>query len=133
MINSTKLGVWVGGIGLGKAVSLGSAYAESMDTSGQLSSFMFKELVGLIGGPAAIAIAWKLSRNPRTEKLADIAGLAGVEMFIDRLTKYALEMSGQVWPQRIIRAPPPGGVPFPGRVGPFAQYERLPFQSDITW
>jgi len=136
MINSDKLISWAGGVGGGKVVNLLSEYAESQNPD--LTMYYFKELVGLVAGPAAVGVAWKLSKDPRHERKADAIGLMGVEMFIDRIVKLGAEQFGVVGsrPVRrvITRAPPPGlkASSAPGH-WPYARQERLPFQSDITW
>lgn len=133
MINTNKVLVWVGGIGGGKAISVISEEAEK--NMPDLTAYYFKELVGLLAGPAAVAVAWKLSKNPRHERKADLIGLAGVEMFIDRTAKLAQE---QLAPGRVVRrtyrtgAPPPGSRRTTGH-WPYSSQQRLPFQSDITW
>lgn len=138
MIDQKKILVWTGGVGGGKAVNLVSEYAET--SFPELEAYYFKELVSLLGGPAAVAIAWKLSKDPRRNPAyADVIGLAGIELFIDRLAKLGAEFAGIAAPpvNRPVRrrsgpgAPPPGGTA-PGH-WPYTSQQRLPFQSDITW
>ena len=131
MITKEKLTVWAGGLGTGKVAQVLTDLAEA--NVPELAQYYFKELVGLIGGPAAVAIAWKLSY--RRPMLADLIGLAGIELFIDRLAKVAGDQLGFIAaPQgrRGLGAPPPGTHPTPGH-WPYATQQRLPFQSDLTW
>jgi len=130
-ITKDKLTVWAGGLGGGKVATILTNLAEA--NVPELANYYFKELVGLIGGPAAVALAWKMSA--RRPMLADLLGLAGIEMFIDRLAKVAGEQLGFIaspGPQAFLRAPPPGTHPTPGH-WPYATQQRLPFQSDLTW
>ena len=132
MIDSKSVMVWGAGIGGGKGVNILAEYAEK--EMPDLTAYYFKELVGLIGGPAAVALAWKLQRNGRmTIAKTDAIGLAGVEMFIDRVAKLAQQQFGIG--RRGIRRPT--GAPPPGRRHPgysvIATQQRLPFQSDVSW
>lgn len=122
---------WAGGIGAGKAVNLGAEYAETQIPD--LTTVYFKELVGLLAGPAAVGVAWKLSQNPRHTRKADLIGLTGVELFIDRLFKLGEEVMAPAAAPRLRgpRAPPPGRKTV--QHWPFATEQRLPFQSDISW
>jgi hypothetical protein len=134
LIDSKTLLVWGGGIGAGKLVDWVSAYLD-MTVPG-LTNYYFKELVGLLGGPAAVGIAWKMSRG-RHQAEADAIGLAGVEMFVNRVFKMAEQATGVVErpvtaPRGMFapRAPPPGqGI----QHWPYTTQQRLPFQSDLTW
>lgn len=128
--------VWGAGIGGGKAVNMIAEYAEQEIPD--LTTYYFKELLGLLAGPAAVGLAWKLSKDPRHLKKADAIGLMGVEMFIDRIAGVAQEQFGIGQRPRgpvrrsSPRAPPPGRGNAP-RHWPFSSQQRLPFQSDITW
>lgn len=131
MINTKELAVWGGGIGAGKVINVAADYAEqAMPT---LAPFYFKELVSLVAGPALVGVAWKLSRG-RHEAEADLAGLAGVEMFIDRIVdlgKSAVGIhSAPMGIRRAPQAPPPG---FGVQHSPFTATQRLPFQSDLSY
>lgn len=136
MITTDKLLVWGAGIGGGKAVNIIADYAEQEIPD--LTAYYFKELIGLLAGPAAVGIAYKLSRNPRHIKKADAIGLMGVEMFIDRIAAIGKDAAGIMQPpvRRFApRAPPPGqrGTQRPPGHWPYSSQQRLPFQSDITW
>lgn len=133
MIDKTKLAVWAGGLGTGKVAQILTDLAEA--NVPELAQYYFKELVGLIGGPAAVAVAWKISY--RRPMLADLIGLAGIELFIDRLAKVAGDQLGFVAApaprsRSGLGAPPPGTHPTPGH-WPYSSQQRLPFQSDLTW
>lgn len=133
-ITGEKLLVWGAGIGGGKAANIGAEYAEQQMP--ELTEYYFKELIGLLAGPAAVGIAYKLSRNPRHMKKADALGLMGVEMFIDRIAAIGKEQLAIMGPRvrrPATRAPPPGQNQRPPGHWPYSSQQRLPFQSDITW
>lgn len=140
MIDGKKIVKWAGGVGLGEAVGYLTGYAEQANPN--LKALHFGELVELVGGPAAVGVAWKLSKNPRHEQIADFVGLAGVGLFIHRLGKLiapAFGLSGVYspgvqhvqYPMGMPQAPPPGfgGV----QHSPITSLQRLPFQNDMTW
>jgi len=135
MIDQRKILVWTGGIGGGKAVNLITDYAATQIP--ELEDYYFKELVALLGGPAAVAIAWKLSKRARADDWKpDVIGLAGVELFVDRIAKLGAEFLGIAEPPRKFPGRRPGAPP-PGsnapKHWPYTSQQRLPFQSDVTW
>lgn len=134
MIDMKDVAVWGSGIGIGKVGNLGADYAETAMPT--LTNFYFKELVSLVGGPVLVGVAMKLSKG-RHQTEADVAGLAGVELFIDRVVKMGAQALGiQGAPVRVMpRAPPPGFLGNHGAPGysPYATQQRLPFQSDLSY
>jgi len=129
-----KIIVWTGGIAGGKVVSVLSKYAETKNA--KLVDYYFKELVGLVGGPAAIALAYYMSEKQGDTAISDFIGLFGATLFIDRLVNFAageldITIGSRVSPASVPRAPPPGS--YPVRISPYAAQERLPFQTDMTY
>jgi len=130
-MRAEKIIIWTGGIGGGKVVSLLSNYIETTNPS--LKAMWFKELVGLVGGPAAVALSYYMSSRRGDTKLSDFIGLMGIELFIDRLVNFAASTMGIPVgsPPGFIHAPAPGS--YPVRISPYAAQERLPFQTDMTY
>lgn len=133
MITTGKLLVWGVGVGGGKGVNMLTDYLVTANPA--LENWHFAELVGLLGGPAAVAVAWKLGEGRVHEAESDAIGLIGVEVFIDRLAKIAQKFFGRpgYYPGAPPGAPPPGSHAPPPQHWPYSTQQRLPFQADVTW